>query len=120
MELGVPARILQVQDGFTLHHEVIWNGSDVDYVVPMVETAQAQFPDQHAVSCDRAFHSPTNRICFDERLDDNFLPKKGYLSKAERNREQGMNWLNSRIWWATANFRCIRQPNQGVTDDGPQ
>ena len=40
-------------------------------------------------SFNRGFHSPANRARLDEVLDDNVLPKKGCLSRAERNREQG-------------------------------
>ena len=37
----------------------------------------------------RGFHSPANRVRLDELLVDNVLPKKGRLSKANREREQG-------------------------------
>ena len=89
VELGVPVCILEDQHGFVLHHEVMWEGSDVDYAVPMVEAAQSCFPDLRAVSFDRGFHSPGNRVCLDALLDDNVLPKKGYLNRADREREQG-------------------------------
>ena len=80
VELGVPVCILEERHGFVLHHEVMWEGSDVDHGVPMVENAQARFPDLRAVSFDRGFHSPGNRVRLDELLDHNVLPKKGYLN----------------------------------------
>ena len=67
----------------------MWEGSDVDYAVPMVEAAQARFPDLRGVSFDRGFHSPDNRVRLDELLDHNVLPKTGYLNKADRERERG-------------------------------
>ena len=88
VELGVPVCILEDRHGFVLHHEVMWEGSDVDYAVPMVEAAQERFPDLRAVSFDRGFHSPGNRVRLDELLDDNVLPKKGYLNKADLERER--------------------------------
>ena len=88
MELGVPVCILEDQHGFILHHRVLWEGGDVNHAVPMVEAAQAQYPDLRAVSFDRGFHSPENRIRLDDLLETNALPKKGYLNKAEREREQ--------------------------------
>ena len=88
VELGVPVCILEDQHGFILHHEVMWRGNDVDYAVPMVETCQERFSDLRAVSFDRGFHSPENRVCLDELLDHNVLPKKGYLNKTERERER--------------------------------
>ncbi len=69
VELGVPVCILEDRHGFVLHHEVMWEGSDVDHGVPMVENAQARFPDLRAVSFDRGFHSPGNRVRLDELLD---------------------------------------------------
>jgi len=89
VEPGVPVCILEDQNGFVLHHDVMWEGGDVDHAVPMVETAQARFPELRAVSFDRGFHSPANRIRLDDLLDDNVLPGKGCLDKAERDRERG-------------------------------
>ena len=93
VELGVPVCILEDRHGFVLHHEVMWEGSDVDYAVPMVEAAQARIPDLRAVSFDRGFHSPENRVRLDALLDHNVLPKTGYLNKADREREQGDDFV---------------------------
>ena len=89
VELGVLVGIAEDQFQFILHHEIMWTGSDVDFAVPMVEITKELFPDFCAVSFDRGFHSPANRARLDELLDDNVLPKKGYLSKADQDREQG-------------------------------
>ena len=89
VELGVQVCIMESQYQFMMHHEVMWEGSDVDFAVPMVEITKEMFPDFCAASFDRGFHSPENRARLDEVLVDNVLPKKGRLSKAERDREQG-------------------------------
>ena len=89
VELGVPVCIMEDPYQFILHHEIMWTGSDVDIAVPMVEITKELFPDFCAASFDRGFHSPANRARLDEVLDDNVLPKKGRLSKADRDREQG-------------------------------
>ena len=88
VELGVPVCILEDRHGFVLRHEVMWEGSDVDYAVPMAGAAQARFPDLRAVSFDRGFHSPGNRVRLDALLDTNALPKKGRLNRAGRERER--------------------------------
>ncbi len=62
VELGVPVCVLEDRHGFLLHHSVMWEGSDVDVAVPMVEEARARFPDLSVVSFDRGFHSPSNRL----------------------------------------------------------
>ena len=89
VELGVPVCIIECQYQFILHYEIMWEGSDVDFAVPMVVTTKELFPDFCAASFDRGFHSPENRARLDELLVDNVLPRKGYLSKADQDREQG-------------------------------
>ncbi len=88
VELGVPVCVLEDNHGFILHHEVMWQGSDVDYAQPMIRETQARFPELRWCSFDGGFHSPENRLVLDELLDHNVLPRKGYLSKAGRAREQ--------------------------------
>ena len=70
VELGVPVCILEDRHGFVLHHEVMWEGSDVDYAVPMVEAAQiaapaAENPPLEALRHPGAGKSPRHgaRIC---------------------------------------------------------
>ena len=55
--------------------------------LPLVRAAQERFPDLRACSFDRGFHSPENRARLDQLLDLAVLPKKGYLSVADRKRE---------------------------------
>ncbi len=60
----------------------------------MVEAVQAHSPGLRAVSFYRGFHSPGNRVHLDELLDQNVLPKSGYLCKAER--ERGEEFVSMR------------------------
>ena len=89
VELGVPVCIVEDQFGFILHSEIMWQGSDADFAAPMVEITRKLFPDFRAASFDRGFHSPENRATLDELLIHNVLPRKRYLGKAGRGREQG-------------------------------
>ena len=89
VELGVPVCVLEDQHRFILHHKVLWSGSDVDVAVAMVEETQAHHPELRACSFDRGFHSPANRAALDGLLDLNALPRKGRLSRADRERESG-------------------------------
>ena len=84
VELGVPVALIEDQYQFILHHKILWEGEDVDVAVPMVEQAQALYPELRACSFDRGFHSPDNRVLLDGLLDVNALPGKGYLSKANQ------------------------------------
>ena len=58
VELGVPVALIEDQYQFVLHHEVLWQGSDVDVAVPLVQAAQARYPGLRACSFDRGFHRP--------------------------------------------------------------
>ena len=89
VELGVPVCIVEDQFRFILHSEIMWQGSDADFAAPMVEITRKLFPDFRAASFGRGFHSPENRATLDELLIHNVLPRKRYLGKAERGREQG-------------------------------
>ena len=61
VELGVPVALIEDQYQFILHHKVLWEGEDVDVAVPMVQEAQALYPELRACSFDRGFHSRGNR-----------------------------------------------------------
>ena len=88
VELGVPVALIEDQHQFILHHRILWRGEDVDVAVPLVQQAQALYPELRACSFDRGFHSPANRLRLDALLDLNALPKQGRLSKADREREE--------------------------------
>ena len=64
--------------------------------VPMVQEAQALYPELRACSFDRGFHSPDNRVRLDALLDVNALPGKGYLSKANQEREAEKSFVAAR------------------------
>ena len=96
VELDVPIGIAEDQYQFILHYEIMWTGSDVDFTVPLVEITKELFPDFCAARFDRGFHSPANRTRLDELLVDNVLPRKGRLSKADRDREQGETFVAMR------------------------
>ena len=96
VELGVPVAVIEDQYQFILHHKILWEGEDVDVAVPMVQEAQALYPELRACSFDRGFHSPDNRVWLDGLLDVNALPSKGYLSKANQKREAEETFVAAR------------------------
>ena len=96
VELGVPVAIIEDQYQFILHHQILWQGEDVDVALPMVEAVQALYPELRACSFDRGFHSPDNRVRLDALLDVNALPGKGYLSRANREREEEESFVSAR------------------------
>ena len=94
---GLLSPLCEDQYGFILHHKVLWEGEDVDVAVPMVQEAQALYPELRACSFDRGFHSreqsgPPRMRCFDV----NALPGRGYLSRADREREEKESFVAAR------------------------
>ena len=65
-------------------------GEDVDVAVSMVQEAQCTVSGVAGVQfVDRGFHSRDNRVRpADALLDVNALPGRGYLSRADREREE--------------------------------
>ncbi len=96
VELGVPVALIEDQYQFILHHKILWEGEDVDVPVPLVREAQELYPELRACSFDRGFHSPANRVRLDALLDVNALPRKGYLSKVDREREEEESFAAAR------------------------
>ena len=91
-ELGVPVCVVEDQFKFILHHDIFWQGGDVDHAVAVIAQAQDKFPQLAACSFDKGFHSPANQIELAEMLDQCALPKKGYLS-VEARAHQDQQWF---------------------------
>ncbi len=85
-ELGLPVALVEDEHRFILAYHILWDTSDVEVAVAIIDAVQAAFPAFNACSFDRGFHSLKNREALDARLALNALPKKGKLSLAERAR----------------------------------
>ena len=96
VELGVPVCVVEDQFQFILHHKILWEGSDTDIAVSIINETQALHRDLRVCSFDRGFHSPGNRAQLDAMLDLNALPRKGHLSVAEREREEAPAFAEAR------------------------
>ena len=95
-ELGLPVCILEDQHQFILQHEVLWQGSDSDMIVAFLEKAKGRYPQIASCSMDKGYHSPVNRQKLDSMLDLNVMPKKGRLSRKDRQREQAPDFAEAR------------------------
>lgn len=84
----------------------MWDESDSEVAVPMVKDAQSRFDALNLCIFDRGFHSPANRQQLDGLLDHNILPKKGRLSKADRDRETSEAFVGARYQHAAVES-CI-------------
>ena len=96
VELGVPVSVLESEHQCILHHAVMGEEEDVDLLPGLLEEAQASYPDLSGCSFDKGFYSPSNRRRLDERLQLNAMPRKGRLSKADRERETAPEFVAAR------------------------
>ena len=96
VELGVPVSVIESEHQFILHHAVMWEEEDVDMLPGLIEEAQALSPELRGCSFDKGFYSPSNRRRLDERLQLNAMPRKGRLSKADRERETAPEFVAAR------------------------
>ena len=87
VELGVPVCIVEDQHQFVLGWTIEWSGGDTDIAVPLVKACQEAYPELHACSFDKGFHSAANRAALDGILALNALPGKGRLSGKDKERE---------------------------------
>ncbi|MCY4312617.1 MAG: hypothetical protein OXD44_02785 [Gammaproteobacteria bacterium] len=96
VEIGVPVCVIEDQYRFILHHEVMWQGGDVEHAVPVVEAAQERHPELRMASFDRGFHSPGNQRKLAVRLDECALPVKGGLSREAAQRQSEDRFRSAR------------------------
>ncbi len=96
VELGLKVCVLEDQYGFILHHQVMQNETDEQVAVSMIEEAQNKFSRLSNCSFDKGFHSPRNQKNLLKYLDVVVLPKKGKLSKKDKEREYSEEFIKTR------------------------
>jgi hypothetical protein len=95
-ELGLSVCILEDQYGFILHHHVMEHQKDVDIAFLMVSAAKRKFTGLFGCSFDKGFYSPGKREELRTILDQVVLPKKGKLSKKDKQTEHSEEFIESR------------------------
>jgi hypothetical protein len=113
-ELGLGVCVLEDQYGFILHHHVMEKRKDVDIALPMVVEAKRKFPALSCCSFDKGFYSPANRQKLHDILDDVVLPKKGKLSKAEKQIEYSEEFIAARRKHAAVESAINALENHGL------
>lgn len=96
VELGLRVCVLEDQYGFILNHMVMQKQTDDKVAVPMIAQALGTFPELNSCSFDKGFHSPDNQNKLRDILDTVVLPRKGKLSKANKEREHLEDFINIR------------------------
>ena len=113
-ELGLGVCVLEDQYGFILHHHVMEKQKDVDIALPMVVEAKRKFPALSCCSFDKGFYSPANRQKLHDILDYVVLPKKGKLSKAEKQIEYSEEFIAAKRKHAAVESAINALENHGL------
>jgi hypothetical protein len=95
-ELGLGVCVLEDQYGFILHHHVMEKQKDVEIAVLMVSEAKRRFSYLSSCSFDKGFYSPENKKKLHEILEKVVLPKKGKLSRKDKQVEYSDDFIESR------------------------
>ena len=96
VELGLKVCILEDQYGFILHHQVMQNETDDQVAISMISCAQKKFSLLSGCSFDKGFHSPRNQTELAGLLDSVVLPRKGRLSRKNKERENSKEFVKTR------------------------
>ena len=96
VELGLRVCILEDTLGFILHHRVMQHETDDTIALEMVNATQTNFPGLSACSFDKGFHSPENQRNLKEKLELVILPKKGKLSRVDKQREYADEFVHAK------------------------
>lgn len=87
MEFGLPVSVLEDQHQYILHHQVLYEGVDQTMIVDFLQAAKAVYPSLASCSMDKGYSSVRNRELLEEFMDLVIMPKKGRLSRADKERE---------------------------------
>lgn len=96
VELGLKVCVLEDKHGFILHHRVMEKETDEQIAVAIVEEAKKRFPSLALCSFDKGFHSPSNQEKLRGHLETVALPKKGKLSRKDKEREHSKEFIAAR------------------------
>jgi IS5 family transposase len=95
-ELGLRVCVLKDQFGFILHHLVMEQQTDDKVAVDMTKGAKDRFESLSGCSFDKGFYTPENRDRLANILDYVVLPKKGRLSKKDKQIETSEEFIECR------------------------
>jgi len=95
-ELGLKVCIIEDQYGFIINHRVMQNQSDDQVCVPIIKETKEHFPNLIGCSFDKGFYSPENVNKLKPILQNVVLPKKGKLSRCEKETQLTDEFIQAR------------------------
>ncbi len=95
-ELGLKVCVLKDQYGLILHHKVMERQTDDKVTVPMIKETKEKFENLSNCSFDKGFYTFRNKNELEKILDNVILPKKGKLSKKDKEIEHSDEFIRYR------------------------
>ncbi len=91
-ELGVRVAVVEGDLGFILHWDTMFQKTDDKVAIPLVEHTLKEFPTTKSVSFDKGFYTPHNKVILATMIETVVLPKKGRLSKKDKEESTGVQY----------------------------
>ncbi len=115
IEFGVPVAIIESDRRLIMGWEIMWKEEDVKMVIPILAKYPAAYPNLSSMSFDRGYWSPENLEASRSTPLPINLPKKGYLSQADRARQSTEAFQKARRNHAQVESRihCLEQHGGG-------
>ncbi len=113
-ELGL--RVCMVTDtfGFTIHHQVMENEADSEVAIKVMRDAAERFPTIKSCSLDKGFWSPQNKETLESFLKIVALPKKGRLSKADKEHQYSVDFKKAQKGHSAVESAINAHENHGL------
>ena len=89
VEFGLKVSISTDQHSFILAHRIMEQEQDVDAAIPIILKVKENFSNIYSASFDRGYYSPANQDELSSLVSKLILPKKGKVSKKDRDKIQG-------------------------------
>ncbi len=93
VELGLRVCVIEDEHQFILHHKVMKKQTDDKVAVDIAKETKSHFPNLYSISYDRGFFTKENRRILQGMLDAVAMPKKGKLSKQDKEIESSEDYL---------------------------
>jgi IS5 family transposase len=113
-ELGLRVAILKDQFGLVLNHRVMRGQTDEKVAVSITRKAKELFVNLTQCSYDKGFWCPSNLTELKAILATVILPKKGRLSKADKERQSDLNFIEGRRYHPAVESAINALENHGL------
>ena len=95
-QLGHRVSIVEDQYGFILNHRIMLKETDEKIAVPLIQETKKLYPSLASCSFDKGFYTPDNRTELKKYLELVVMPKKGRLSRKDKEIEGGGDFVQAR------------------------